>query len=587
MEFEFHWLVVAALLVLASVFAHLVSRRFGAPILLVFLVLGMLAGEDGPGHIRFDDANLAFLVGSMALAVILFDGGLRTPIAAVRAAWAPSLVLATLGVIATAAIVALVVALVFHRDWREAMLVGSIVASTDAAAVFGLLTQHGIGLSDRLKATLEVESGANDPMGVFLTIVFVEMLRLDLDTLGWGVLGQFVGQMGIGALLGIAGGFALAWLVNRLEMTGGLYPILAFAMAMLVFAVAQSAHGSGFLAVYLAGIVFGNRRVRALQLIVRFFDGLTWLGQIGLFLMLGLLISPHELPQQATLAITVGAVLIVLARPAAVLVSLSPFGFSLREQMFVAWVGLRGAVPIFLALLPLMAGVESGRWMLQVAFVVVLISLAVQGWTIPFVARVLGVALPPSPEPAPRFDVDLIHQLDRDLVAYEVKPHSRATDWALADLRLPERVQILSVLRAGTVLAPDYLERLQANDVALVLTPPEHSLAVDRWFSRRFASTVAELPQGSGDFVVEGDHTLAQLVQIYGLPLPRDIAAEQTIDAFVHEARGGAVGRGDRVRLGEVELVVLDMIGDAVTRVGLVLDPAPRGWRGLLAKFKG
>ncbi len=585
MDFQFGWLVVAAVLVLVSVFAHLVSRRFGAPILLVFLLLGMLAGEDGPIGIAFDDAKIAFLVGSIALAVILFDGGVRTPMVAVRVAWGPALVLATVGVVATAGVVALFLIQLFDMEWRRAMLVGSVVASTDAAAVFSLLGQHGIGLSDRLKATLEVESGANDPMGIFLTIVFVEMLRLNVDTIGLGVVAHFVQQMGLGCAIGIGGGFLMVWLANRLELTGGLYPILAFAMALLIFGGTQTIGGSGFLAVYLAGIVFGNRRVRAKQLTGRFFDGLTWLGQIGLFLMLGLLVTPSQLAAEAPLAIAAAVALIVLARPLAVLVSLSPFGFSLREQLFVAWVGLRGAVPIFLALLPFMAGLDPDRTLFRVAFVVVLISLLVQGWTIPFVARVLGVALPPSPEPAPRLDVDLMHTLDRDLIAYEVKPHSRATDWPLADLDLPERVWIISVLRGEQVLAPDTLQKLDANDIALVLTPPEHSLAVDRWFSARFASTVKELPEGSGDFVVEGDHTLGQVSGIYGLALP-GVDLGQTIDAYVRQIAGGTPGRGDRMKLGELELVVLDVIGDEVTRVGIDLDPRPRGWRGFLAKFK-
>lgn len=585
MSHEFTWLVIAALLILASVFAHLVSRRFGAPILLVFLILGMLAGEDGPAGIQFDDARLAFLVGSMALAVILFDGGLRTPMSAIRVAWGPALVLATLGVIVTAGVVALCLMYAFQMEWRRAMLIGSIVGSTDAAAVFGLLGQHGIGLRDRLKATLEVESGANDPMGVFLTIVFVEMLAQNVDTLNWGVLGQFAHQMGVGFAMGIAGGFALVFLMNRLEMTGGLYPILAFAMSLLVFAGAQSVGASGFLAVYVAGIVFGSRRVRALQLVGRFFDGLTWLGQIGLFLMLGLLITPHQLPAEAPIALTVAVALILLARPAAVIVSLAPFGFTLREQLFVAWVGLRGAVPIFLAVLPLMAGLDGGRTMLKVAFVVVLVSLAVQGWTIPFVARLLGVALPPEPEPAPRLDVDLIHQLDRDLIAYEVKPHSRATDWKLSELKLPERVRIASVLRGEAVLTPDSLDRLQVDDVVLVLTPPEHNLAIDRWFSSRFASTATDLQENAGDFVLDAEHKVRELAGTYGLAMGKD-EMDLTLAQALERRAGGVPGRGDRIRVGEVELVVLDKIGDEVKRVGLILDPAPRGWRGFVAKFR-
>jgi len=584
MHFEFHWLVAAALLLLASIVAGLLSRRAGAPLLLVFLVLGMLAGEDGPGGIAFDDANLAFLIGSIALAVILFDGGLRTPDSAIRAAWGPSLALATLGVVLTAGVVAAVLMLGFGAEWRRAWLIGSMVASTDAAAVFGLLGQHGIGLSDRLKATLEVESGANDPMGVFLTVVFVDLLRLNIDTLGPGVLADFAQQMGVGLAVGLACGCALVWLMNRLEMSAGLYPILAFALAMLAFGGAQMLHGSGFLSVYAAGIVFGNRRVRAFQLVGRFFDGMTWLGQIGLFLLLGLLVTPSQLWAAAPFALVVAVVLTLLARPLAVFACLAPFGFTLREQAFVSWVGLRGAVPIFLALFPYLSSLDPERLYFKITFVVVLVSLAAQGWSMPLAARRLGVALPPEPEPAPRLDVDLIHRMDRDLIAYEVKPRSRATDWNLAELRLPPGTRIVSVLRGDSVHAPEALERLEAGDLALVLTPPEHNLAVDRWFSRRFASTASVLPEGAGDFVIDAAQTMRELSQAYGIALePGDEAL--TLVQALEKRLGPGPGRGERARVGAIELVVLDKVAGEVTRVGLNLDPQPRGWRGLLVRL--
>ena len=587
MHFEFHWLVVAALLLLASIFAGLVSRRFGAPLLLVFMVLGMLEGENGPGGIEFDDANQAFLIGSIALAVILFDGGLRTPMAAIRAAWGPSLVLATVGVVATAGVVAGVLMLGFSAEWRRAWLVGSIVASTDAAAVFGLLNQHGIGLGDRLKATLEVESGANDPMGVFMTVVFVDLLRLNIGALGFDVLLQFAQQMGVGLAVGLLCGFLLVWLMNRLEMSAGLYPILAFALAMLAFGGAQTLHGSGFLAVYAAGIVFGNRRVRAFQLVGRFFDGLTWLGQMGLFLLLGLLITPAALPAAVPYGLAVVAVLTLLARPAAVMLCLAPFGFTLREQAFVSWVGLRGAVPIFLALFPFLAGLDPERLYFKIAFVVVLASLMVQGWTMPLVARLLGLALPPEPEPAPRLDVDLIHRMDRDLIAYEVKPHSRATDWRLAELRLPAGTRILSVLRGEAVLSPEALDRLSPGDLVLVLTPPEHNLAVDRWFSSRFASTASDIPEGAGDFGLEAAQTMRELAETYGIALEPGDEALTLVEAL-EKRLGRNPGRGARARVGGIELVVLDKVGGAVTRVGLNLDPKPRfapreAWRFLVS----
>jgi cell volume regulation protein A len=295
-----------------------------------------------------------------------------------------------------------------------------------------------------------------------------------------------------------------------------------------------------------------------------------WLAQIAMFLLLGLMVSPHELANQGVLALGIAAVLIFVARPVAVAVSLAPFGFSPAEQMFASWVGLRGAVPIFLALLPTLAGIDESHTYFNVAFVVVLVSLAVQGWSAPWMARRLGVALAPSPEAADKLEFDMLHQIDRDLIAYTVKPHSRATDFAFGELAIPDRVRVVSVIREGTVVALPELERLSAGDVVLVLTPPELSLVVDRFFSRRFKSTGAHLRREHGDFIVDGATPVEGLARLYDIPL-KPVASGVTVGRMLKERIGPTVGRGDRLRLGAVDLIVVDMIGPEIKEVGVLI----------------
>ena len=574
-------LLIGSMLLLASIIAGLLSARVGAPLLLTFLGLGMLAGEDGPGGIVFNNFELSFLIGNSALAIILFDGGLRTPYQTLRVAWAPALSLATFGTLVTAGIVAAGAHWLFHLQPLPAFLMGAIVAATDAPAVFMMLGRHGVSLRDRLRATLEVESGSNDPMGIFLTMACITLIKAGgMDGAGWGVLGDFVLQMGLGLAMGWLGGATLSVLTNRLELAAGLYPILALAICLLAFSSTALVGGSGYLAMYVAGIVYGNRRVRARTLICRFFDGLMWLAQIVMFLLLGLLVSPHLLVDQLWLALGIAGVLIFVARPVAVGLALAPFGFSLGEQAFASWVGLRGAVPIFLALVPALAGIDSAHIYFNVAFVVVLVSLALQGWTAPWMARRLGVALAPAPEAADKLEFDMLHQTDRDLVAYTVKPHSRAADQPFERLKIPERARLVSVIRDGTVISTTDLERLHAGDVVLVLTPPELALAVDRVFSRRHKSAASFASRDLGDFIVDGATPVEGLARAYDIPL-RSPVPGMTVAGLLRERIGPSAGRGDRLRLGPVDLIVVDMLGGEIREVGLLIrteDTSPNRW---------
>jgi cell volume regulation protein A len=381
---------------LLSILAGLISRRVGAPMLLVFLALGMLAGEDGVLGIPYDDFTSAYLIGSVALAVILFEGGLKTPVSMLRLAFWPAAVLATIGVALTAAILGIFVSLVDGLPIIGALLAGSAAAPTDAAAVAVLLRRAGAALPERLLALLEVESGLNDPMSVFLTLL---LLRLIAEP---GLVGTreavllFLEEMAGGAMIGLAGGWVLAQLLKRLPIEGSLAPVLLLTGGIAVFGLAQLLGTSGFLATYLAAIVTGATRHRARQEVEHFFEGMAWLAQIVLFLMLGLLVTPHDLVPYLPGAIIGAGVLIFLARPVAVFACLLPFGFTMRETAFASWVGLRGAVPIYLSIIPALVDPNRDKRLFASIFIVVIASLIVQGWTVGLAARLLGFRRRPA-----------------------------------------------------------------------------------------------------------------------------------------------------------------------------------------------
>lgn len=397
-------LLAASALVFASVLAGLFSVRIGFSFLLVFLFAGILAGEDGVGGYRFDDFHLSFWVGNLALAVILLDGGLRTAYARFRTGLRPASLLATVGVLVCAGITAVAGVWFLDLDWQTAMLLGAIVGSTDAAAVFALLTRSGVTLNERVASTLEIESGINDPMAVYLTLAFITILASDAATASpWLTMGlAFIEQFGWGTLLGLVSGFLMAELLRRVasrDAGGGILALLIGSAGLSVFAVTGMVGGSGFLAVYLFGLIVANRAAEAVEPTLAAMDGYAWLAQAGMFLLLGLLVTPSTMVDSLGAGLGVAIVLIFIARPVAVWLCLLPFRFTARETWFISWVGLRGAVPIVLALFPLLAGTPHAGLLFNIAFVVVLTSLLTQGSTIGWVARKLGVALPdPSDE---------------------------------------------------------------------------------------------------------------------------------------------------------------------------------------------
>src|SRR3954465_514658 len=412
-------ILLGAVLVMAGILSSLLALRFGAPLLLVFLLIGMFAGDSGPGQIRFDDVRTTYLVGSVALALILFDGGLKTRFQSIRAVLAPSMVLATVGVLLTALITAPIAKIALDLNWTEALLVGAVVASTDAAAVFLLVHAQGLRLRPRVGATLEAESGTNDPFAVFLTLMLVELISIGESSVAHVAL-ELAREAVLGAIVGVIGGRLVVLALNKVALPQGLHAPFVCTAALVIFGAAQFAHASGFLAVYLAGIVIGNRATRAHNSVVAFLDAATWLAQIVMFVLLGLLVSPQRLPGSLLPAVGVALVLMLLARPLAVFVCLAPFRFNWREKLFIAWVGLRGAVAIFLASIPLLVGLPSAYLFFDIAFVVVLGSLLVQGWTITFAARRLGLALRRGDFAPQRIELDPPGQLHQALVGYSV-----------------------------------------------------------------------------------------------------------------------------------------------------------------------
>ena len=572
MELGNHLILLGAFLLLLSIFVGLVSSRIGAPLLLVFLGLGMFFGEDGPGGIFFDNYFAAYVIGSIALAIILFDGGLRTELRNFRLAAWPALLLASVGVVVTAALTGVAAHWLLPLGWIESFLIGAVVGSTDAAAVFFLLHLHGLDIKPRVRSVLEVESGLNDPMAVFLTIGCVELLVAGGKELSWGLVVDFANQIAGGAAIGLVAGFVLVWLINRLELAAGLYPVLATAFALFTFGGAQSLGASGFLAVYLAGLVVGNRRHRAAQLIDRFHDGLAWLAQMVMFVMLGLLVTPSKLLPTLIPSVLIAAFLVVVARPVAVTLCLLPFRFAWNEHAFVAWVGLRGAVAIFLGTIPVLAGIENASIYFEVAFAVVLVSLIMQGWTLARAARLLDVELPPLPRTPVRIDVDLPASGERDLMIYTVGPGSRVSLRGVRRLLQLENTSLLGVIRDGRLLRPRDLDRLDPGDSVMVIASPAQATALDELFAERPTSGSEST---FGEFTFDGDLPVGKIAEFYDLPVPESEKTTPLAD-FVQARLKRKPLIGDRIRLDDIELVVRAVRDERITEVGIELEPRTR-----------
>ena len=569
LDINYAFLIVGILLSFA-IFASKLSSFFGTPLLLLFLAIGMLSGEDGILlHIHYTDYTSAFFIANMMLAIILLDGGLRTSFSTMKSVASESTILATIGVIITSGLTGGIAYLLLDISLIQALLLGCIVGSTDAAAVFSLLSKNDdVSLKSNVSNTLQIESATNDPMAILLTTTMIAFAGAKATSFTDALI-FFVSQFGFGIVIGLLVGFLARILVSSINLGVGLYCILVIGLGLIGFAFTAYLGGSGFLAIFIIGMCVGNQKSRHVSYILPVSEGFTWLSQITLFLMLGLLVTPHEMINYWYPGVVVAIVITIIARPFAVFMCIKPFfsSYTFKDLIFMSWVGLRGSVPIVLAIYPVFEELDQPQLYFNVAFVVVIVSLLFQGTLIVPLSKLLKVYTPSVIVPITKSDVGIMLSDDYELLSYRIKEES--FDGAvLRTIPFPKGTTVAAVFRDGKMIKCQGDTQLATGDIISLIGREADELLLNALFSHELR--VKRRPLYKGDRMYAADILMSELSEQYGLELT-SYEKTLTLGDFMSFHIGGYPQPGDRVNLIDVTLVVVDLEGDKIRRAGLYL----------------
>ena len=570
--------LVGAVLIFASIMASTLSARLGVPLLLLFLIVGMLAGEQGILGIEFSQYGLANFVGQAALACILLDGGLRTSFKSFRVGLKPAITLATWGVLVTVLVLGVFVTWLLDVDWRFGLLMAAIVGSTDAAAVFSLLRNGGVKLNDRVQATLELESGANDPLAILLV---TGLIALNVDPAGqtaFGFLVLLFQQLSFGLGMGLLFGYLLSRLLPKIHLAEGMYAILILSAGLAVFAATNLIGGSGFLAVYLTGVLIGNHKVRSTEHVMRVMDSFAWLSQAVLFVVLGLLVTPSNVLNVWHYSVAIAAFMIFIARPIAVYTSVKPFKFKDQEIGFISWVGLRGAVPITLAILPVMAGIDNAFMLFDIAFGVVVLSLILQGTTIPTMANLFKVRIPTNKDPKEEHEVWVsdkasitLYEFEAQSGAFAIGRHPMGISKGIS----PDEISVFALVRGQQIVVVDEQTKIKFGDSVWYAMRGNHASKIAKIFNDTTLDRKA-IDDFYGDWLLSPSVKLGDLPffseAMVAKPLVKTLKTteadstkdmwEQTVAEYVTSHLGTAPVSGDTVVVNDEWSLVIKEVGE-------------------------
>ncbi|BBI67340.1 K(+)/H(+) antiporter [Psychrobacter sp. KH172YL61] len=558
--------------------ASTLSARLGVPLLLLFLIVGMLAGEQGILGIEFSQYGLANFVGQAALACILLDGGLRTSFKSFRVGLKPAITLATWGVLVTVLVLGVFVTWLLDVDWRFGLLMAAIVGSTDAAAVFSLLRNGGVKLNDRVQATLELESGANDPLAILLV---TGLIALNVDPAGqtaFGFLVLLFQQLSFGLGMGLLFGYLLSRLLPKIHLAEGMYAILILSAGLAVFAATNLIGGSGFLAVYLTGVLIGNHKVRSTEHVMRVMDSFAWLSQAVLFVVLGLLVTPSNVLNVWHYSVAIAAFMIFVARPIAVYTSVKPFKFKDQEIGFISWVGLRGAVPITLAILPVMAGIDNAFMLFDIAFGVVVLSLILQGTTIPTMANLFKVRIPTNKDPKEEHEVWVsdkasitLYEFEAQSGAFAIGRHPMGISKGIS----PDEISVFALVRGQQIVVVDEQTKIKFGDSVWYAMRGNHASKIAKIFNDTTLDRKA-IDDFYGDWLLSPSVKLGDLPffseAMVAKPLVKTLKTteadstkdmwEQTVAEYVTSHLGTAPVSGDTVVVNDEWSLVIKEVGE-------------------------